>query len=59
VLGRRLELWRQQSPLKAMACLARNTASRDYERAERGGLGLTLFARDLWRVAQVAGRRSG
>jgi glycosyl transferase family 2 len=59
VLGRRLELWRQQSLLRAMACLARNTASRDYERAERGGLGLTLFARDLWRVAQVAGRRSG
>ena len=59
VLGRRLELWRQRSPLKAAACLIRNTASRHYGRADRGGLGLRLFARDLWRVAQIAGRRSG
>jgi glycosyltransferase involved in cell wall biosynthesis len=59
VLCRRLELWRQQSPLKAAACLARNTASQDYGRADRGALGLALFARDLWRVAQVAPRRSG
>lgn len=58
VLGRRLELWRRKSPLKAAACLVRNTASRDYGRADRGGLGLRLFARDLWRVAQIAGRRS-
>jgi glycosyl transferase family 2 len=59
VLGRRLELWRQRSPLKAARSLVRNTASRDYGRADRGGLGLRLFARDLWRVAQTAGRRSG
>jgi Glycosyl transferase family 2 len=59
VLARRLELWRQRSPWRAAACLVRNTASRDYGRADRGGLGLRLFARDLWRVAQIAGRRSG
>jgi Glycosyl transferase family 2 len=59
VLGRRLELWRQRSPLRAAACLARNASRRDYGRTDRGGLGARLFARDLWRVAQIAGRRPG
>ncbi len=57
ILGRRLELWRQQSAVKAAAHLVRNAASRDYGRADRGGLGSKLLARDLWRIAQVAGRR--
>ncbi len=59
VLGRRLALWRQRSALRAAASLARNVARGDYGRADRGGLGPGLFARDLWRVAQVALRRLG
>ena len=58
VLTRRLVLWRQQSTLPATASLVRNAVSGDYGRADRGGLGLGLFARDLWRVAQIAVRRS-
>lgn len=59
ILVRRLELWRQGSPMKAAARLVRNALSGDYRKADRGGLPSRLFAQDLWRVAQVAGRRSG
>ena len=58
VLSRRLELWRQRSALRATATLVRNAVSGDYGRRDRGGLGLRSFARDLWRVAQTAVRRS-
>jgi glycosyltransferase involved in cell wall biosynthesis len=59
VLSRRLEVWRQQSALRATTSLVRNAVGGDYGRADRGGLGLSLLTRDLWRVAQVAVRRSG
>lgn len=59
VLSRRLGLWRQQSALRVASSLVRNAVGGDYRRADRGGLGLRLFARDVWRVAQVATHRSG
>ncbi len=59
VLQRRLELWRQRPvSTPAAACFIRGIASGDYGRRDRGGLGLSSFTRDLWRVADVVRRRS-
>lgn len=58
VLSRRLELWRQQSALQATGSAVRNAVRGDYGRPDRGGLGPRAFARDLWRAAGVAVRRS-
>lgn len=57
VLSRRLELWRQRSVAAAAASVVRNAVSGDYGRADRGGLGPGLLARDLLRVAEIAVRR--
>jgi hypothetical protein len=59
VLSRRLALWRQRSALRAAASVVRNAARGDYGRPDRGGLGPRAFARDFWRAAEIAVRRSG
>jgi Glycosyl transferase family 2 len=60
ILERRMELWcHRPASRSAVACLARNAVSGDYGRADRGGLEWRLFARDLWRVVNVADRKSG
>lgn len=58
VLNRRLEMWRERSAWRAAGHVLRHAARRDYGRRDRGGLGSKLFARDLWRVAQIAVHRS-
>jgi len=58
VLTRRRQLWRQRSALQATASAVRNAGHGDYGRPDRGGLGPRAFARDLWRAAEIAVRRS-
>lgn len=54
VLRRRLELWRQRPATgPALSRLVRATTSGDYRSRDRGGLGPSSFARDLWRVADL------
>jgi len=57
LLQRRIDLWRQRPASRTAAVsLARNVMSGDYGRRERGGLGPSSLARDLWRVADIAHR---
>jgi len=59
VLRRRQALWRRRPrSAGAAAHLAANAARGDYGRAERGGLGSRLLARDLWRVTEPGVGRS-